>query len=376
MVAAASDPNQNIQTMSYFVIACGGTGGHLSPGISLAENLMARGHDCLLIVSEKAIDGRLLEKYPHLRFRRAPGAGLSRTPHGFIRFVFSQIKAIVFALKLVAEKRPVAFVSFGGFLTAGMALVCRARSIPVIFHEANRVPGKAIRLLAGIAARVWLPPGVSIPKLSPAVQRHVGMPVRKEIVRLPKLAARRELGLPENDKLLLIVGGSQGATALNEWVKGNFKKIASLGVNIFCITGPGKSSGETLEFQHADGRVRTAQFIPFCAQMAEILSAADLVVSRAGAGSIAEFTACELPAILVPYPFSADNHQDENARFFEQQGGGFVVMQDDLDKLADEVCDTIGNEWLLEKFRENLRRIHEEFNWQIMADDLEKGAKR
>ena len=111
--------------MSRFVIACGGTGGHLAPGICLAEELQARGQECLLIVSRKEIYARLLEKYPHLEFQRAPGTGLSWRPVPLLRFCWSQLQAVGFAWRLTRQWRPDVYVSFGGFLTLGLAVVCR-----------------------------------------------------------------------------------------------------------------------------------------------------------------------------------------------------------------------------------------------------------
>ena len=150
-----------------FVIACGGTGGHLSPGIALAERLTGLGHRCVLIVSRKKIDARLLEKYPHIEFLRAPGGALVFSPAGILKFVASQFSAVIFALGFLLKDRPVAFVSFGGFMTLGMALACRALFVPVILHEANRIPGKAVRWISRIATRVYLPPGVRVAGLSP-----------------------------------------------------------------------------------------------------------------------------------------------------------------------------------------------------------------
>jgi UDP-N-acetylglucosamine--N-acetylmuramyl-(pentapeptide) pyrophosphoryl-undecaprenol N-acetylglucosamine transferase len=118
-----------------------------------------------------------------------------------------------------------------------------------------------------------------------------------------------------------------------------------------------------------------AWFLPFCDDVGTLLSAADLVLSRAGAGTLAELIRCETPAILVPYPHAADNHQQANARFFEQQGGGLVVDQAALGTLRQEVLDTIFNDWLLNKFRENLRRMGRENCVETIVQDLEELAQ-
>ena len=356
--------------MSHFVIACGGTGGHLSPGISLAESLIAIGHEVTLIVSRKNIDARLLEKYPHLRFETAPGVGMSRSPVGFLKFLFSQLQAVLFAIGFVRRRQPDVYVSFGGFLTFGMAVVCRFIGVPVVLHEANRVPGRAVRLLSGIASRVYLPPGVKIGGLPPMALRHAGFPVRKEIIPVDRAAARAVLGMPETGRMVLVLGGSQGASTLNDWADRSLDKLAAAGVSLLCVTGPGKAEGRLDERRTADGRRVVFKYIPFCDRMADALSAADIVVSRAGAGSIAEFTACATPAILVPYPFAADNHQEENARFFELQGGGFCLPDDRLDRLTDEVLSTLENERLLAQFRENLGRMAQDHDWRVMVEEL------
>ena len=362
--------------MSLFVIACGGTGGHLSPGISLAETLIAKGHRVTLLVSRKSIDAKLLEKYPDLDFERAPGVGFSRSPLGFLKFVFSQLHAVIYAASFIARKRPAVFVSFGGFLTFGMAVACRVVGIPVVLHEANRVPGRAVRLLSGVASRVYLPPGVKIGGLPPMAVRHAGFPVRKEIRRVPRQASRDAMGMPRDGRLLLILGGSQGAGPLNRWVEEAADRLAAAGVSVLCVTGPGKGDGSTDDRVSAAGAKVRMRFIPFCATMDEALSASDLVVSRAGAGSIAEFTACAVPAVLVPYPYAADNHQDENARFFELQGGGYVVQQTDLGRLTDEVLRVITDDQLLALFRSNLERMYGDHDWRMMTGELIALAKQ
>ncbi len=357
--------------MSRFVIACGGTGGHLAPGICLAEELRARGQECLLIVSRKDIDSRLLEKYPHLEFRRAPGTGLSWRPVPLLRFCWSQAQAVLFALGLTRRWRPDAYVSFGGFLSLGLAVVCRVRGIPVVLHEANRIPGKAVRTLGKFADRVWLPDGVRIARLPAAVQRDAGFPVRREIRKIPQAEARRQLGLAEEGKLLLVLGGSQGAAALNRWAEENAAAIVEAGAQILCVAGPGQRQPETRRIE-AGGVARDVRFVPFCDRMAAALSAADLVVSRAGAGSIAEMVACGVPPVLVPLPTSADGHQDENARFVAEHGGGLVVAQGNWELLTTTVTELLRDDARREKLRAGTLALRCFNDWSAMVDDLLK----
>ncbi|MBI5380281.1 MAG: UDP-N-acetylglucosamine--N-acetylmuramyl-(pentapeptide) pyrophosphoryl-undecaprenol N-acetylglucosamine transferase [Opitutae bacterium] len=358
--------------MSRFLISCGGTGGHLSPGIALAEGLTARGHEVTLLISRKKVDSRLIEKYPQLRFVRIPGSGFGWNPVTLARFVLSQTQGLIFSLRLVGSARPHGIIGFGGFTSASIILAGVLRRVPVVLHEANRVPGRAVRLLGGLAQRVYLPPGIRLNHAKPAATRSMGLPVRREIVRSPQETARVALGLHPHGKVLAVLGGSQGASALNDWVRRELPALAAEEIQVVCLTGLGKDIPETLELQARNGHSVRAIFMPFCDRMAELMSAADLVVSRAGAGTIAELVRCEAPAILIPYPHAADDHQRANAKFFEQQGGGLVIEQAFLATLRAEVVDTIFNDWLLRKFRANLRRMERANSLELMLDDLEQ----
>ena len=192
---------------------------------------------------------------------------------------------------------------------------------------------------------------------------------------MPAAAARQALGLDPKQKVLAILGGSQGASALNAWARGRLEALASEGIQVVCVTGLGKGAPETLATAaRKTGEPVTAVFMPFCDRVAELLSAADLVVSRAGAGTLAELIRCEVPAILVPYPRAASDHQRANAAFFERQGGGLVVEEAALGGLHSEVLDLIFNDWLLRQFRGNLKRMDRANSLELMLADLEEMA--
>jgi len=358
--------------MSKFLISCGGTGGHLSPGIALAEGLIERGHEAVLLISQKKVDARLIEKYPHLSFVRVPGVGFSFNPVKLVRFVATQAWGLLFCLRLARFHRPDGIVAFGGFTSAGIVLAGRLLKIPVGLHESNRVPGLAVRVLGGLARRVYLPAGVGLTSVRAHHIRYIGMPVRKEIIKKSQSAARETLGLDANHCVLVIFGGSQGSGPLNGWVRGRLPMLASEGIQVYCVTGLGKGEPEVFAMPNAEGEMIKLIFVPFCDRVAELLSAADLVVSRAGAGTIAELIRCEAPAILVPFPQAADDHQRANANYFERQGAGVAVEQSRLDELQAEVLDVIFNDWLLRRFRSNLQRMDRTNPLVLLLDDLEQ----
>jgi UDP-N-acetylglucosamine--N-acetylmuramyl-(pentapeptide) pyrophosphoryl-undecaprenol N-acetylglucosamine transferase len=203
--------------------------------------------------------------------------------------------------------------------------------------------------------------------------RYYGYPVRKEIRRLPREGARKQFGLDPHRKVLAILGGSQGAAALNQWAQDNLEALGSRGIQLLCLTGP-RAGDEGLVEIPAGERVARACFLAFSDDMAAVLSSADLVISRAGAGSIAEIIRCRTPALLIPYPYASDNHQLANARYVEQQGGAVVVPQRNLTNLREEVLDLIFNDALLDKFRKNLARSDHENRMETLLMDLERLA--
>ena len=361
--------------MSKFLIACGGTGGHLAPGIALAQSLHARGHTTTLFISQKRVDARLCEHYPELATERVPSAPFGWRPDVHLRFHWRQTQGLLFSLKFLRQHRPDAIIGFGGFTNAGVVMAGKLLDVPVALHEANRIPGLAIRVLSRISKRLYLPPGVRLPGRLGLVVRHTGLPVRREVNRIPRDEARAQLGVDPAQRLLVLFGGSQGSTPLNDWLHENLGRLASAGVQVWCVTGLDKGEGGVRKLHAKNGAIVRAWFEPFTDRVGTLLSAADLVLSRAGAGTLAELVHCETPAILVPYPHAADNHQQANAEYFERHGGGLMIAQTDLGRLQAVVLETLGNERLLRKYRDGLQHMDRASSLELMLGDLETLAR-
>jgi len=361
--------------VSRFLISCGGTGGHLSPGIALAERLKDRGHSVRLLISQKKVDSRLVEKYPHLEFERLPGVGFSAHPVEVIRFFWHQSRGLLVSLRLLRRFRPDVVVGFGGFTSAAFIASGALLGVPVVLHEANRVPGRATRVLSRFARRVYLPTGVALSSVGADILREVGLPVRREFQREPVEQARLTLGLKPNVPVVAVLGGSQGATPLNDWARRELPGLAASGIQVYCVTGMGKGAAEEIDLKARGGKEVKAVFAPFCDRMSTLLSAADLVVSRAGAGTLAELIRSQAPALLIPYPQAADNHQAANAEYFARQGCGEVVDQEDLSSLGERVLALFSEPASLAQFRENLQRLNRIDPLDYMVSDLEGIAR-
>lgn len=315
-----------------FLLVCGGTGGHLAPGIALAERLIRLGHSCRLVVSEKAIDGRLSKKYTHLDFVTSPGAPLAFTPRALWHFVQTTFSAIVRSRQIMTAYQPDMTVVFGGFLSPTFVLWSRWIGLPVALHEANQYAGKAVRVLSRIAHRVYAPEGVRTKGLNPSKLIATGYPLRSEIKPMDPGLARTRWGLTNEAKTIVVLGGSQGAMALNEWVDHHYQILSREGFNVIAVSGPTKGTQSSVEIGTENGKTAKAIFLPFVDDMSSLLTVADVAISRAGAGAIAELVACSVPSILVPYPFSADKHQEANARHLEEEGGCVVMDQEDIEE--------------------------------------------
>ena len=358
-----------------FVIACGGTGGHLTPGIALGEELLARGYKCVLIVSKKGVDQSLCSMYPHLSFVQFPGVGFSKNVWSWPNFICVSLKNFFKAIYLMKRLRPVAVIGFGGFTNAGIILSAYLLRKPCFLHEANQVVGKAIRCLSHIATKVYLPEGVSLPSISMNKQATLGFPLRKDFKKKDKKVARKQLNVHPHQKLLVVLGGSQGAMSFNKWVLDNLKQLAAHNINVICVTGIGKRPQRTLEVPLEDA-VSKVMFIPFSNDVSTLFSAADLVIGRAGAGTIAELIQCETPSILIPYPYAAENHQLANALTLEQKGGCLVLEQKHMYRLLDEVFHLIANDDLLKDMRYQLQRIPSQNVACELANDIETTLKQ
>ena len=357
--------------MANVLIVCGGTGGHLTPGIAIAEELLQRGHHCSLVVSRKKVDARLIQNYPSLEFVDAPGAPFAWHPVKLIKFVWVQLTAFAFALKLISKTKPDLILGFGGFVTAGIALPGYLKGIPFALHEANRIVGRSNRFLSRFATRVFLPDRVSIPGIKEAKVQFAGLPLRKEFAPLSQEEARKHLGIEPVEKLLVVFGGSQGASALNRWAVESQQELAEKGVSLYCLTGMGSDLPAEKSFEtEAHGVVRS-WFVPFSDSMPAVLSAADAVISRAGAGSIGEIIRCGVPAILIPYPFARDDHQTANAEYVVRQDAAKLLQETELAKLMGEVSALLFEEGVGDDIRKKLKSLDCPEEARLLAESLE-----
>jgi UDP-N-acetylglucosamine--N-acetylmuramyl-(pentapeptide) pyrophosphoryl-undecaprenol N-acetylglucosamine transferase len=316
------------------IVAGGGTAGHIEPALAVADALR-RLDDSIRVTAlgtERGLETRLvpergypLELIPPVPLPRKPTADLLRLP-GRVRASVAATRAVIDAVEADVIIGFGGYVALPAYLAAGAGVLRRRRPVPVVVHEANAKAGIANKVGARRAARVL----AAVPDSGLPNARVVGIPVRESITGLDRAALRAEarahFGLPAEGPVLLVFGGSQGARTLNEAVSGAAPQLAAAGISVLHAHGP-KNTLEVDDSAGADG-VRYAA-VPYLSRMDLAYAAADAVVCRSGAMTVAEVSAVGLPAFYVPLPHG-NGEQELNARPVVRQGGGRIVPDSEL----------------------------------------------
>lgn len=309
------------------IIACGGTGGHLFPGVAVAQELKSRGHKVKLLISQKKVDARASEKYKNLDFDTVSAVAKPRTMSlKMIPFMWKLYKTIGQCKKMHKEFGTDAVIGMGGFTSLAPVLAGHKMGAKAYVHDSNALPGKANRLTAKWCDKVFIGFEVARKFFPKSEAELTGTPVREEIRNLPeRVAAAEKLGLNPEMKTVLMMGGSQGAVKLNSLIVGASKAMP--GVQFLQITG----NGDFERVQSELGDAKHHKLLAFCDDMAAAYAVSDLAVMRSGASSLTELSYVGMASILVPYPTAADDHQTRNAEVFEKVDAALLRRESELD---------------------------------------------
>jgi UDP-N-acetylglucosamine--N-acetylmuramyl-(pentapeptide) pyrophosphoryl-undecaprenol N-acetylglucosamine transferase len=385
------------ETKAPFVaIACGGTGGHLFPGLAVADQLMQRGCGVALLISPKDVDQQAvksaLERRPPARREPAdnsknagpeagvpmevftlPAVGLQN--RNYFSFAGSFVKSLFAARKIFRQRRPDAVLAMGGFTSAPPIWVGKDLGAKTFLHESNTIPGRANRILSRFVDGAFVGFPEAAARLKTRKVTTTGTPVRPQFQPRDAAECRIALGLEPGLPTILVVGGSQGARGLNGMILSALPCLEERGRPARELKGGGEHAGgpPALQFLHLTGgndfeKVKAAYSArgikavvkPFLAEMDLALGAATVAVSRAGASSLAEIAAMRLPALLVPFPAAADNHQFFNASAFEKTGAAKLLEQKNStpEKVAAILLELVENETTRSKMQAALAQWH------------------
>ncbi|MDA7981135.1 MAG: undecaprenyldiphospho-muramoylpentapeptide beta-N-acetylglucosaminyltransferase [Alphaproteobacteria bacterium] len=329
---------------SHIVLVAGGTAGHLFPALATAQTLQAQDYSVALICDHRT-RSHLQSQNITITAHTLPAASpRSRNPVTIALATFTLINSTLKAARLFIARRPRAVITFGGYTSIPPAIAAITLRIPTIIHEQNHTLGLANKLLAPVATTIAtsFPDTRGLPKYARRKTTTTGTPVRANIAAVAGTPYKTPQG--GGTVNVLVIGGSQGAETFNHLIP---ETIALLPENIrgrLRITQQVRGDTASVRRQYQDLNIN-ADLAGFFTNIDELLADTHLVIARAGASTVAELVATARPAILIPYPHAANNHQTHNARNFANLGGGQMLAQDKASPrtLADTLAEWLAN---------------------------------
>ncbi len=334
------------------VISAGGTGGHIFPGIAVAETLMGRGGDnsVLFIGTPYGLEGRIV---PDAGFRlRLIEAHqfLGRSPIHKAVTILRMMKGVIMCLKILKEERPDAILGMGGFTSVPVIVAGRMLAIPCFIHEQNVEPGLANKLLSKITRKVFVSFDETKKHLPAGHGVHTGNPLRSKLKKLEGLKEPGSFGI-------FVFGGSRGAKSINDAVLSLLPLLEGIpGVAVYHQTGA--DDLDRVRGAYAKTSV-THEVFAFTNEMEKYYALSDVVIARAGATTIFELAFYQKAAILIPYPYSAGNHQWQNAAHVEEAGGCHLIGNDEAtgERLFGVIAHLMKDRSLMEEMGRNLGKV-------------------
>ena len=353
---ATSNAN-NSKEKPKFLVAASGTGGHIFPALAIANTLESDQYQVEWLGVKNRLETTLVpKKYP---LRIIPVEGFQNKDLRAILVLFKFFVSIWQTRQLLKKGNFKGVVTTGGYIAAPAIIAAKTLGIPSVLHEANALPGKVTRALSqwcSVVALGFEAASQYLPKAKSKV--FVGTPVRQAFLSSQSL----DLGIPDDAPLIVVVGGSQGAVGLNKKVRACVEQWIEAGAWIVHITGDRDPESNSLAHPHYICK-------NFFDNMAGLFQRADLAISRAGAGSITELAITGTPAILIPYPYAAEDHQTYNAQVYVEAGAGIMLQEKELNPAE---LETLVLDWL--NHPEKLQQMSTQAKSVAVPDSMERVA--
>lgn len=311
-----------MDTQKKIVITAGGTGGHMIPAQAFAEQLIKRG-DRVVFIGGKLDENKYFDKSRYTYAAISCSTLSWKSPWKAIAGAFKIIKGIFQARRLLKREKPHNVVGFGSYHTLPVILAAKWLKIPIYLHEGNSIPGR----VNSFASRFAIATGVHFPEALKHLKgpcEEIPLPIRKGVTTTQQ-EARACFGLKEDKAVILVIGGSQGAQVLNHAVP---KILAHRKEQVIHLAGDAAAVAILEEEYQKLGIEHNV--MPFTQEMAIAWQAADIVIGRGGAATLAEMEYYGVPGVIIPYPQAMDNHQWHNGRYLEKIGGAIVLQQEEM----------------------------------------------
>ena len=345
------------------LLAGGGTGGHVYPAIAIANKIKEHNPDCeiLFVGTKNGIESEIVPK-AGFELKTVTVQGFKRKIDlDNIKRVFKLCKGLEQSRRIVKKYKPDIVIGTGGYVSGPVLFNAAMNKRVTIVHEQNSFPGVTNKILSKVATKVLTSFEDSHKRFPEASQDKLvltGNPVRKEILNSRKFIARKNLGISEDKKMVLCYGGSGGSEEINDAMRLVIENMVKEDVAFICATG--KVYYDEFIETIKDIELKPYQRVmPYLDNMADGLAASDIVIGSAGAISLAEITALGKPSIIIPKAYTAENHQEYNAKSIESQGAGIAILEKDLtpQSLNEAVFKLLGDKELLIDMANNAKKI-------------------
>ena len=350
------------------IISAAGTGGHINPGIAIANKIMEKEKDSeiIFIGTNRGLENDLVPRAGYdLKTINAHGLERKLSIQN-LKNLFETYKSIGEAKKIIQEFKPDVLIGTGGYICVPTVMAARKMGIPVVLHESNAFPGIAVKLFKKKANKILV--GFKDAKERLDNRENVvvtGNPIKlkkQNYTEAQKTKIKKEKGLKLDKPVVLVFGGSQGAQSINRSFIEIIVNKKNKNYQIMWAAGPeqyDKIKNKLNEVNIDIDKIENAKIVPYIYNMEEVMNTADLVVCRSGAMTITEISVVGKPAIFIPFPFATENHQEYNARVLEKVGAAKIILDKDLNSeiLGNTINRMVKDKDELKQMGENASRV-------------------
>ncbi len=352
-----------------FIIVAGGTGGHIFPALSLIEKITEnKNNEVLYIGTTDRMESEIVPS-KGIPYKGIQVHGIKKNIIKDFKNIFDILSSVKECKKIISEFKPDAVVAFGGYVTFPVALAAHKLKVPVFLHEQNVIPGKTNKLLSKISKKIFTSFEESNKYFKNKKIIYSGNPCLERAKNIKK-HNKVELGFDKNKKLILIVMGSEGSTAMNEILLDYLRGFNENDKEILFITGK-------RQYNDLNNNLKVSssiKLVPFYNDLPGLMKSADLIISRAGASTISEIIGTSIPSILIPSPYVANNHQYYNALSLSNMGISIMIEQKDFTKklLEDTVSKILDDKEFNKSLKEKLEFMEKPNPSTIMYNEIIK----
>lgn len=368
------------------VVAAAGTGGHINPGIAIANKIMQKepNSKIIFIGTERGLENDLVPRAGY-ELRKIDAYGINRKINlDNIKRLYKTIKSVGQAKKILKGFKPDVVIGTGGYICVAVGQAASKLDIPIILHESNAFPGVAVKLLSKKAEKILVGFEDAKKRLPKAKEVVVtGTPSKINETRLSEMQKqelKQKMKLNLNIPTILVFGGSQGAKSINEALLGIIENKLNTEYQIVWAAGSGNYESIKQELSSKKINIESIEntkILPYIYNMQEVMEISDLIVSRSGAMTITEISALGKPAIFIPFPFATENHQEYNARVLEQVDAAKIILDKDLNyfKLNNTINEIIKDRQKLIKMGKNAYKVAKPEVEDKIYEEIRKSLK-